>query len=154
LADEKTTTAVQVAIKALNPHARILQTVSCEVPLELVLGIGGSHIDTSHEAHECGPKCDHSHHHGFSSVSFTGEGAIDPDRFQRFLESLPEGVFRAKGFLRLPENPAQFTFHLVGRRFTLEETPAGRESACRLVFIGTQFDRDALLGDLRACLAG
>ena len=155
LADEQTTAAVQAAIKALNPHARILRTVSCEVPLELVLGIGGSHLDTSHEVHnhECSSECDHSHSHGFSSVSFTGEGAIDPDRFQRFLEALPEGVFRAKGFLRLPENPAQFTFHLVGRRFTLEETPAGRESACRLVFIGTQFDRDTLLNDLRACLA-
>ena len=154
LVDEKTTDAVRAAIKALNPHARILQTVSCEVPLALVLGIGGSHFDTTHgePGHECGPSCGHSHEHGFSSVSFTGEGTIDPDRFQRFLEGLPDGVFRAKGFLRLPENPAPFTFHLVGRRFTLEETPAARESSCRLVFIGTRFDRESLMGDLRSCL--
>jgi hypothetical protein len=40
----------------------------------------------------------------------------------------------------------------VGRRFTLEETPVGRDSSCRLVFIGTDFDRESLLGDLRSCL--
>lgn len=154
LVAESSVDTVQAAIKALNPHARILQTVSCEVPLPLVLGIGGSQFDSTHTdpKHECTPDCGHSHKHSFLSVSFTGEGAMDPDRFQRFLEGLPEGVFRAKGFLRLPENPAPFTFHLVGRRFTLEETPVGRESSCRLVFIGTNFDRESLLGDLRSCL--
>jgi len=153
LVAESAVEAVRAAIKALNPHARILQTVSCEVALPLVLGIGGSQFDSAHgdPGHECGPDCGPSHAHAFSSVSFTGEGTIDPDRFQRFLEGLPDGVFRAKGFLRLPENPTPFTFHLVGRRFTLEETPASHESSCRLVFIGTGFDRDSLLSDLRSC---
>jgi G3E family GTPase len=154
LVAESSVTNVRTAIKALNPHARILQTVSCEVPLPLILGLGGSQFESTHgdPKHICSPDCGHSHEHGFSSVSFIGEGTMDPDRFQRFLEGLPEGVFRAKGFLRLPQNPDPFTFHLVGRRFTLEETPAGRESSCRLVFIGTNFDREALLGDLRSCL--
>lgn len=153
LADVSTIASVRAAIKSLNPHARIVETVSCEVPLPLVLGIGGSQFDSAHgdPGHECGPTCGHGDRHGFSSVSFTGEGTIDPDRFQKFLESLPEGVFRAKGFLRLPENSSIFTFHLVGRRFTLEETAGDRESICRLVFIGKDFDRESLLGALRSC---
>jgi hypothetical protein len=41
-------------------------------------------------------------------------------------------------------------FHLVGRRFTLEEAE-GVERRTRLVFIGTEFDRDALTNELRGC---
>jgi G3E family GTPase len=153
LADASTITSVRAAIRSLNPHARILETVSCEVPLPLILGIGGSHFASTHgdPGHECGPTCRHEDQHGFSSVSFTGEGTIDPERFQKFLESLPEAVFRAKGFLRLPENSSSFTFHLVGRRFTLEETPGDLKANCRLVFIGKDFDRESLLGSLRSC---
>jgi len=63
---------------------------------------------------------------------------------------LPEGVFRAKGFLHLAGVEPMHLFHLVGRRFTLEEAE-GVERRTRLVFIGTEFDRDALTNELRGC---
>ena len=59
-------------------------------------------------------------------------------------------MFRAKGFLQLAGVGPIHIFHLVGRRFTLEEA-ADAYRRTRLVFIGTDFDRDALLGQLRGC---
>ena len=93
------------------------------------------------------------HRHPYRSVSFLSDVPIDPERFQRVLEGLPEGVFRAKGFLYLAGVEPIHLFHLVGRRFTLEEAD-GIERRTRLVFIGTEFDRDVLTRVLRGCEVG
>jgi G3E family GTPase len=140
---------VEGTIRALNPHARILRTERSRVAIPLVLGIGGSHFaEVEAEASAHG----HGHRHAFTSISFASDAPIDPERFQVVLEALPAGVFRAKGFLHLAGVEPIHVFHLVGRRFTLEEAPDA-ERRTRLVFIGTDFDRDALRESLRGCEA-
>jgi G3E family GTPase len=140
---------VEGTIRALNPHARILRTERSRVAIPLVLGIGGSHFaEVEAEASAQG----HGHRHAFTSISFASDAPIDPERFQAVLEALPAGVFRAKGFLHLAGVEPIHVFHLVGRRFTLEESPDA-ERRTRLVFIGTDFDRDALRESLRGCEA-
>jgi G3E family GTPase len=140
---------VEGAIRAVNPHARILRTERSRVAMPLVLGIGGSHFaEVEAEASAHG----HGHRHAFTSISFASDAPIDPERFQVVLEALPAGVFRAKGFLHLAGVEPIHVFHLVGRRFTLEEAPDA-ERRTRLVFIGTDFDRDALRESLRDCEA-
>ncbi|MGA0173640.1 MAG: CobW family GTP-binding protein [Phycisphaerales bacterium] len=140
---------VEGTIRALNPHARILRTERSRVAIPLVLGIGGSHFaEVEAEASAHG----HGHRHAFTSISFSSDAPIDPERFQAVLEALPPGIFRAKGFLHLAGVEPIHVFHLVGRRFTLEEAPDA-ERRTRLVFIGTDFDRDALRESLRGCEA-
>jgi G3E family GTPase len=140
---------VEGTIRALNPHARILRTERSRVAIPLVLGIGGSHFaEVEAEASAHG----HGHRHAFTSISFASDAPIDPERFQVVLEALAAGVFRAKGFLHLAGVEPIHVFHLVGRRFTLEEAPDA-ERRTRLVFIGTDFDRDALRESLRGCEA-
>jgi G3E family GTPase len=140
--------SVESAIRAVNPHARVLRTERSRVAIPLVLGIGGSgfaDIDDSATAADA-----RAHRHAFHSVSFSSDVPVDPERFQSVLESLPEEVFRAKGFLHLSGVESIHVFHLVGRRFTLEPV-ADAERCTRLVFIGTDFERDALVERLRAC---
>lgn len=139
--------AVEAAIRDVNPNARILRTERCRAAIPLLLGIGGS----EHTARGDQPLFhEHSHRHPFQSVTFESEVPIDPDRFQAVLEALPSGVFRAKGFLHLAGVEPMHIFHLVARRFTLEQA-TGAEHHTRLVFIGTGFDREALMDQLRAC---
>lgn len=148
LVDAARLDSVESAIRAVNPHARVLRTERSRVAIPLVLGIGGSgfaDIDDSATAANA-----RGHRHAFRSVSFSSDIPVDPERFQSVLESLPEGVFRAKGFLHLSGVESIHVFHLVGRRFTLEPV-ADAECSTRLVFIGTDFERDALVERLRAC---
>jgi len=146
LVDATRLDAVESMIREVNPAARILRTERSRVAIPLVLGFGGTQAAVDDRALPHG----HGHRHTFRSVSFSSDLPIDPERFQAVLEGLPGGVFRAKGFLNLAGVAPLHIFHLVGRRFTLEEAPDG-ERRTRLVFIGTEFDGESLLGQLRAC---
>jgi G3E family GTPase len=42
-------------------------------------------------------------------------------RFQDFLEGLPDNVYRGKGLLWLAESDKRYIFHLVAKRFSLDE---------------------------------
>ncbi|HET6376074.1 MAG TPA: GTP-binding protein, partial [Methylocella sp.] len=74
-------------------------------------------------------------------------------KFQRFLDQLPDNVFRAKGILWLRESPALYVFHLVGRRFTLDERPSAGPVKNRMVLIGQGLDGKRLQEQLLSCLA-
>jgi len=150
LVDTRRVEAVEAMIRGLNPGARILRTERSRVAIPLILGIGGEHGGRTLGDP---PPQGQPHRHPYRSVSFLSDVPIDPERFQRVLEGLPEGVFRAKGFLYLAGVEPIHLFHLVGRRFTLEEAD-GVERRTRLVFIGTEFDRDALTRELRGCEVG
>lgn len=145
LVDASRLDSVEAAIRSVNPQARILRTERARVAIPLILGIGGTHIEERHR-----DQVTTGHGHRFHYVSFSTSAPIDADRFQAVLKSLPTGVFRAKGFLHLAGVDPIHVFHLVGQRFTLDEA-AGAPRRTRLVFIGTDFDGDALLGQLEAC---
>lgn len=99
----------------------------------------GHHHDHDHD-HDHGPG--HGHHHGLVTDSFVLEstGTLDRAALEGYFASMPEFVWRAKGFLRLASGP-----HLV--QYTLgqlEITPVERASREALVFIGQDMDRDTL----------
>ena len=150
---------IERKIRQLNPQARIFRTIQADVPLPLILGIGsgeacgepGQRVAAG-AVHACCPPGS-SHSHGFATVSYERAAAVDPERFQQFLETLPETLYRAKGFLSLDGIATPYVFHLVSRRFTLEPSAdSSVANTTRLVFIGTHLDRDALLRGLDACL--
>jgi G3E family GTPase len=147
LVDAARLDAVESLIRDGNAGARILRTERSRVALPLILGISGSQ---SLEIGDGQALPEHGHRHVFRSVTFSSDAPLDPERLQGVLEALPEGVFRAKGFLDLAGVEPMYVFHLVGRRFTLEEA-ADAERCTRLVFIGTEFDRESLLSQLRGC---
>jgi G3E family GTPase len=149
---------VERRLRKINPQAKILRTLRCEVALPLVLGVGGSGleaVETGESAHTCTPDCHHQgegHSHGFQTFAQTLPQEIHAERFQKFLEGLPAEVFRAKGFLRVSGSDTPYLFHLVGRRFTLEPMPPQAQEPARLVFIGTKLDRSGLQRGLEGCL--
>src|ERR1700738_4808869 len=93
-----------------------------------------------------------SHPDGFEALSFQSERPFAAQRFQDFLERLPDNVYRGKGLLWIAESNKRYVFHLVAKRFSLDE--GGREGQTRnkLVLIGRNLDRAQLRSRLEACL--
>lgn len=123
------------------------------------------HAHKHEHEHECGPDCTHeSHTHGhsnhlevdgFMTTSFKSDSALDPQLFMdKFLNRLPEGVFRAKGLLRLYGFGGRYIFQLSGRRFQFEEDewPEGVAPGNQLVIIGRDLDLGSLRETLTSCL--
>jgi G3E family GTPase len=90
---------------------------------------------------------------GFEALSFEAERPFAADKFQRFLERLSNNVFRAKGVLWIAEREKRHVLHLVGQRFTLDESRWLGPMRNRLVLIGRSLDHQRLRDQLTSCLA-
>jgi G3E family GTPase len=160
--DEAARQRVEISLRQINPSARIVTTKRGEVEPGLLSdgqaetssrhSIGGhrtplqadhahSH-DDEHDEHE------HHHHdedlpHAASTLFLPLAAPVERAAFQRFLGSLPTSVFRAKGFIRLTDSPAQLhTFQQVRDQAELLLLPLenGVELTTGLVFIGPNLD--------------
>ena len=149
LAGPEAAAGVEEKIRAVSDGARIVRTTRAQIPLPLILGAGLFRSERY--------LADHDHDHlaadGFEAVSFESRQPLVADRFQSFLEALPVNVFRAKGILTIDGADKRHLFHLVGRRFTLDEAPASGPRRTRLVLIGRNLDAGRLRAALAACLA-
>jgi G3E family GTPase len=154
--------ALEKVIAGVAAGARILRSIRCDVPLALILSVGLFQSDrffrhaTGHSAighGATGASHDHVATDGFESVSFESDRPFAVHRFQKFLETLPDNVYRGKGLLWIAENGKRYVFHLVAKRFSLDEGPGGGVAANKLVLIGRNLDRPRLRRELEACLS-
>jgi G3E family GTPase len=157
LADADRLRSIGERVRYVRDGARILRTTRCRVPLALILGVGlfqsGNYlIDRLGPAH-AGSSEVHLADNGFDTFSFEGQLPFSPDRFQQFLERLSDNVFRGKGVLWLEDSDKRYIFHLVGQRFTLDESEAVGPRINRLVLIGRNLDRKRLRDQLEECLS-
>ncbi|WP_017327599.1 GTP-binding protein [Synechococcus sp. PCC 7336] len=170
LVDEDELKKLEKRIRVLKTEAHILKTVNSQVPLELLLDTdlfkseafveeehdhhGHDHHGHDHHGHD---HHDHSHHleeDGFNSVSFEADRPFNLDRFQKFLNNLPDGVFRAKGMLWFDESPDRHIFHLCGNRYTInsEDWPENSTPKNQMVLIGQHLKTKPLLKQLENCV--
>ncbi|GGN18482.1 cobalamin biosynthesis protein CobW [Lentzea pudingi] len=93
---------------------------------------------------------DHSTHAhaSYDSVSFECAEPLHPKLFMDFLSARPEGLFRAKGFVRFPLGT--FMLHTVGAYVSFT---AVDDAPTQLVLIGAGIDPEALTDWLLACAA-
>jgi len=144
LVDEARLAAVEAEARRWNSSARILRCVRAEVPLPLILNVdlfkGGMPAEPGHLEED-----------GYQSACYAGDRPLDLEAFQRFLDSLPEAVVRAKGILWFAGRSERYVFHLTGSRFTLDQSAWTEPPANRLVLIGRKIDRAQLLADLANC---
>jgi G3E family GTPase len=130
---------LETKLRELNSTATIVRTERCRVDPELLFGIG-------REKKVAPPE--HKHQPEFESFTFTSDKNFSRDCFERFADSLPANVHRAKGFVRFSEGAQLFNF--VAGRWDLEPF----ESAMtQLVFIGKDIaaQKSAILRTLDEC---
>jgi len=90
---------------------------------------------------------------GFESLSFQSDRPFAVHKFQDFLNRLPESIYRGKGLLWIHESDKRHIFHLVAKRFSLDESRWDGPMTNKLVLIGRNLDRGHLRRQLEACLA-
>ncbi|WP_397453558.1 CobW family GTP-binding protein [Pseudomonas sp. NA-150] len=102
---------------------------------------------------------DHEHDASISSCSVVTSGALDADRFNRWINQLVQSqgqqLMRMKGLLNFATEARQFHFHSV--HMLLEAMPGRRWQANesrdnRFVFIGRNLDSEQLRNGFMACL--
>lgn len=144
-------------IRIISPHARVVRTTRCLLPPAVVIGIGEGKpgkdavvLDTAVNA-----KAYQSHgSRGFSTVSWSSPGTVDPDSFASFVHSLPSDVIRAKGFVRFgPGQMDNAVFQLTGRRSELVYDADLQIDRNVIVFIGRHIDERALTSAMNACVS-
>jgi G3E family GTPase len=100
-----------------------------------------------HDAGDCHLSAD-----GFEALSFQSAQPLAVQRFQDFLEGLPDNVYRGKGLLWIAESDKCYVFHLVAGRFSLDVDAGRARAGNKLVLIGRNLDRAELRSRLEACL--
>ena len=167
---------VEAAIRKIKPQARMVRTTQCRVALPLILSVGlfqsdrffavsrpapgsAEALDANHESDQFHARrghaadCDHLSADGFEAVSFQSARPFAVQKFQDFLEQLPHDVYRAKGLIWIAESDKRYIFHLVAKRFCLDEDARDGEKTNKLVLIGRSLDRTALQSQLEGCRA-
>ncbi len=142
---------IRTRLSEINADARVLPSINGNVPAELLLDVDAHKPGTVAADHHH----DHADHAAVLSVTVAAEIELDYDRFDQFLQQLPDGVFRAKGTVAVHGISRRVIFHRVGGRNVLDQGAAwGAQSrSCRAVFLGQDFDRDRLLAQFQDCAA-
>ncbi|CAN1212002.1 GTP-binding protein [Tumidithrix helvetica PCC 7403] len=123
------------------------------------------HHDHDHEHdHEEHQREEHEHNHihdeSILSVSILDRGAVDPYKFQAWINELLQtqggDIFRMKGIIDVAGSENRFVFQGVHMQFDGTRDRLWKPDEIRqnqLVFIGRNLDRDQLTQGFRACLA-
>ncbi len=149
------------ALAQLNPEARLMPVVRCAVDRDTILaprrrarregkplaGFTGGLTTLGDLAG--GPDHRPGGDDGFVAFGFQHPGRLDRDRLQGFLDSLPWGVFRVKGPVRLDDGP--WLLNYTYRRAEL--TPLEHDGPNRLALVAWRVNPAAVLAGLEACLA-
>jgi len=152
---------------------RIVETNYCEVPYEILLGVGrfdparAGH--NSHDAeHDCtDPACnDDSHRHDhdghdhsqvFSTWSYESDQPLALEALRETMRKLPGTVYRAKGVIYTTDAPQRRAIlQVVGRRvdISLQDEWGSRTPRTRIVVIGSKSTAPVMLGHQLNMTAG
>ena len=138
---------------------RIVETNYCEVPYEILLGVGRfdpARADLNSRAveHSCTDPTCHDNHHGhdhskvFSTWSYETDQPLALEALRETMRKLPGTVYRAKGVVYTADAPQRrAVLQVVGRRvdISLQEEWGRRAPRTQIVAIGAAGSIDASL---------
>lgn len=162
LVDSAKVDAIQDWIHGIAPRARILTGTYCQVPLELLLGVGSHVLHSMSTPPPCEAHADHAHHNSadhaqaYSSLSWTDNEPLGFQAIYQTFSALPLDIFRAKGILYVQEVPdRRVILQMVGKRVMLSkgEPWGGANRTSQIVAIGTYgcFEKGSLEAQFLAC---
>lgn len=149
LAPEQALT-IETRIREHNPRATLLKTNHCQFDPEILLDLPAvSQLKLGQTPRQ--------HLADYISVTFRECQPLDPLTTTKFLNNLPSGVYRLKGWMyfgqkslgnrKIQIQKVGQTHNLAGETWRPDETPL-----TELVFIGVDFDGAKLLNDLKQCI--
>lgn len=162
LVSEKKLDELENYIGTLKAGARLLRCERGKLPLALILDVGLSQPDTylpaTDESHHH-PDREHHHNHsdhlendGFMSVSFMSDRPFILEKFQAFIDGLPDNIFRGKGLVWFKESKLRHIFQLSGKRCDFQTDDWQQPPSNQLVLIGRDLNTAQLQQQLGSCL--
>lgn len=146
----------EAAIERINPHARLLRSVRCDVPLDEVLNRGA--FDLSRLAITGKGRFQADHGDTIDCVSLRLDQPLEQSRLLAWLRQLVmergQDLLRAKGIVDIAGSDRRFVFqgvHMMMDTDMAQPWGPQEERDSRLVFIGHKLDRAELLDSLRHC---
>jgi G3E family GTPase len=112
---------VKERIREMNPRAAIMESERCDIDVGMVFGIMRDVPATKHKTHKI----------RFEYFDYASDRILAHGAFIAFLEALPKGIYRSKGFVRTDRG--SYLMNYVAGRHSLEAFTAERTG---LVFIG------------------
>jgi len=149
-------------VRSLNRTAAVITATHSQVPADFLLGVRRFSLPTLLEIEpELLNDAPHDHEHDTSiqSCALVETGALDPDRFNRWINQLVQQhgqqLMRMKGVLHFRSEPRRFHFHSV--HMLLEASPGrpwrtGEARDNKFVFIGRNLDMRRLREGFVDCL--
>lgn len=132
----------------LYPKVRLLQANHCDVPLELVLGVGrvsaGWTVKRATSKPLMTAASEPDHGAVFATWSWQSDQPLSLNTLRQTLAALPANIYRAKGICNIAEAPKQRSvLHLVGSRSEIKLAEDWRDTQpySQVIVIGT---RDAI----------
>jgi len=157
LVDEVQLQRVRDWINSRMKRVRIVETVQCDVPLEILLAVGRfdpQQLVESNSGH------DHTDHgQSFSTWSYQTDQPLSLDALNEMVKKrLPGNIYRCKGVVYTAENPQRrAVLQVVGRRadVVLGEAWGETTPSTQIVAIGApgSIDPEALTAQFEACIS-
>ena len=140
---------------------RLLESVRCEVPLEILLSVGRfdpARMEVNQAIADGGRKNHHEHRPQFSTWSFETDRPLSLEALRAAASRLPVDVYRAKGVVYSSDAPQQrAVLQVVGKRvdISLQDRWGKRPRRTQIVTIGAPegIDAGVLRASFEQCLA-
>jgi G3E family GTPase len=146
LADRQTLERIAAQVREINPRAEILFTERGIMAYDRVLNQEGELARSTAHMREA-PIHDHFH-----TLTVLCEAPFVRERFENLMRALPQTIWRAKGFVRFTDSDEQWMFQSVAGDYAIEWVDLLPEPPEHVVFIGKEFDREAVQKALLACV--
>jgi G3E family GTPase len=143
---------VRGIVQAIHPSALLLETVRCQVDPRLIFGQA---LQQERKAMPVGRQVEsppeEPHIHSMESFLVTLDQTLKRDCLEKVIQQLPEGIYRAKGFIRLEQGT--FLLNFVAGRWELESWPE-QGVKTGLVFIGDRVNsvKATVVSQLEGCI--
>jgi G3E family GTPase len=147
LADKATLESIAAQVQTINPRTAIFITQRGELAYDLILEKPGEFSRLEIHPHHA---LVHDHFH---TLTVLCEAPLVRERFEILMQALPSTVWRAKGFVRFTNSAEQWMFQSVMGDFAIEWIDLLPEPPEHVVFIGKEFDREALRRAVLSCAA-
>jgi len=150
----------QVQTKIGRPYHRTVEAVQCDVPLEILLGVGRFDAQQLKESPN-GDDHDHEtdHRNTFSTWSYESDQPFSLEALREMVKKrLPANIYRCKGVIYTTDYPERRTvLQVVGRRADVALGEAWGETmpSTQIVAIGApgSIDPEALTAQFNACIS-
>jgi len=148
-------------LRAINPLAAILPTTNSEIATDTLLGMPRFSLPhvMAIEPGILQDEHDHKHDNSITSCAVETNHALDPDRFNRWVNQLVQQqgqhLMRMKGLLNFSGEARQFYFHSVHMLMDAKPGrpwPSADMRQSRFVFIGRHLDRAGLQHGFLDCV--